>query len=140
MEYNLKNTNAIEYIKTSESLRYFDTSLIMNNGLNQSINSDSILWDLWLSRIYLPSLGVADKIDLFSCINKGYTSIETISQYLGMHKQGIEALICFLTSISLLNYSNNQVSLTTGSKNYLLPESLYYWGNAFIRTHDTEEI
>ncbi|HMT02186.1 MAG TPA: hypothetical protein PKD00_02575, partial [Burkholderiales bacterium] len=127
MEYNLKNTNSIEHVKTSKSLSHFDTSLIMNNSLNQSINSDSILWGLWLSRIFLPSLGVADKINLFSCINNGYTSIETISQYLGMHKQGIEALICFLTSISLLNYSNNEVSLTTISKNYLLPESLCYW-------------
>jgi acetylserotonin N-methyltransferase len=114
----------------------------MNNDdlyLNKSTGSDNILWDLWLSRLYLPALGVADKINIFQTIHNGYTTINKISYHLEMDMKGIEALVFFLTSIGLLNYSTEQVSLTNVAKNYLLSDSLHYWGNAFVRTHDTDE-
>ncbi|MBP9743539.1 MAG: hypothetical protein KBD37_09290 [Burkholderiales bacterium] len=106
------------------------------NNLNIS---DSLLWDLWLSRQYLPALAVADKINIFECINTGKYEVNEIANLLKMEKRGIEALIFFLISIKLLSYENKKVSLTKTAITYLLPSSTYYWGYAFAKTQDTED-
>lgn len=102
-------------------------------------NNDGILWDLWLSRQYLPALVVADKVNIFECINNGAYNINAVASSLKLKKRGIEALIYFLVSVGLLNYKDNKISLTKTAINYLLPNSSYYWGHAFTQTQNTED-
>lgn len=102
-------------------------------------NDDAIIWDIWLSRLYLPALAVADAVGIFQCINNSCNNIDDLAQKLNIQTKGLDALVSFLASMRLVNYSNGRVSLNTTSKTYLLPQSPCYWGEAFIRTYESVE-
>lgn len=99
---------------------------------------DDTMWDLWLSRLYLPAIAVADEIELFSHINEKET-VSSIAAFLHLEEKGLDALCTFLSSINLLTKNTDYISLTTMSSQYLIPSSPSYWGPALSRAKDSPE-
>ena len=102
---------------------------------------DKLLLDLSLSKYSLAALAVADKINLFRAILDYDGNISKISTGLNIRQQGINALVYFLTAKGFLAINALKVSLTKVSSNYLLPDSDYYWGGAFVfsKIYDSPE-
>ncbi len=89
------------------------------------------MWDIWMSAYQLSAVTVADEIGLFSILKNKKMNISLLSKNLNIAIPGIKALINVLTSLGLLSNKNQIFSLNTTSKTYLLPESLFYWGDQF---------
>jgi hypothetical protein len=109
---------------------------------NPDLVDDALLWDIWLSRLYLPALAVADTLQFFSLIADGYNTINSLADHLDVAKAGVEALVYFLLGLELLDVdvkNSHILRLTTIANRYLLPNSSFYWGYAFVRSHHTEE-
>jgi hypothetical protein len=89
---------------------------------------DRLMWDVWASFYNYPTLTVADELGLFSIINHEPSSAEAVSRRLTIGPRATEALLAVLTSLGFLVQHQRKFHLTETSRNYLLPESPYYWG------------
>lgn len=99
--------------------------------------NDEPMWNIWLGRMDLPALGVADTINLFAYLERGHNTVTQLAEALALDEKGIDALTTFLTSMCLLTKTGNKVDLTDLSKNYLLRTSPSYWGPALVRSKDS---
>jgi len=89
---------------------------------------DTLLWDIWHSVNYLPSLTVADELGLFEYIDSNPSSSDDIAEKFSISSRSSEALLGLLTSLGFFKKINNLFKLTDVSRNYLLPKSPFYWG------------
>jgi 3-hydroxy-5-methyl-1-naphthoate 3-O-methyltransferase len=100
---------------------------------------DAVLWDLWLSRLHLPAVAVADELRLFPLLAREAATAETVAAGLGLTPRGAESLLGVLAGLGLLAKSAGRFALTAAAREYLLPDSPYYWGGvlaAFRATPD----
>jgi acetylserotonin N-methyltransferase len=104
--------------------------------MNES--TDNLLWDIWLSRLYLPALAVADELCLFENISKSNGMNELVLAT-GIPVQGVKAICYFMASLGFVSINNNVIELTDISLKYLIPSSRYYWRNAFVRTRESDD-
>lgn len=86
------------------------------------------MWDVWASHYHYPTLTVADELGLFSVIGSLPASAESVSRELGIGFRATEVLLAVLTALGFLVQHQQKFHLTETSRNYLLPESSYYWG------------
>lgn len=89
---------------------------------------DKLLWDTWMSVFHFPSLTTADELGLFSLLNKSPLTTNDIAVSLSLSARATEALLGIMTSLGYLAQLNNKFYLTDVSRNFLLPDSPYYWG------------
>lgn len=109
--------------------------MAIQNGMRQlepPTCDDRLIWDIISSAYYFPTLTVADELGLFVLLAQTPASPDAIATSLSLAARATEALLGVLTSLGLLVQRNGKFSLTEVSRNYLLPESPYYWG-AFLR-------
>ncbi|MBK9130817.1 MAG: ubiquinone/menaquinone biosynthesis protein [Gammaproteobacteria bacterium] len=86
------------------------------------------LWDIWLSGFRLPALTVADEIGLFAFLDDQPSPLSAIAARLGFSERACEALIHLLCALGFVAKRNDLFYLSELSRNYLLPNSPYYWG------------
>jgi hypothetical protein len=99
------------------------------NILNQQPTPDNLMWNIWTSIYHLAALTAADELDLFSYLNDHEHTIEQIAYELKADVRPTSVLVNLLINLGFLNINANKISLTLTAKNYLIPESLFYWGS-----------
>jgi len=92
---------------------------------------DRVIWDIWTSTYWLPSLLVADELGLFKALDEEPATMADLARRLDLNAKGIEILLPMLASLGLLVPRLGRFHLTDAARNYLLPESPYYWGGVF---------
>ena len=90
---------------------------------------DSI-WEATLAPYYFPTLLVADEIGLFAHLQKSPTTIGEVAQHYGMSPHAAEALLGVLASKGHLIQHLGRFHLTESSRQFLLPDGIYYCGAA----------
>ena len=83
---------------------------------------------------FFPSLLVADRIGLFSQLERGPSTREEVAVRFGLSPRASEALLGILAALGLLVQHQGRFSLTALSRGFLLPHSPYYWGG-ILREH-----
>jgi ubiquinone/menaquinone biosynthesis C-methylase UbiE len=97
---------------------------------------DKPIWDLWMSVYHFPTLAVADELGLFNLLADKQLGADEIAAKLGLSKRSTEALLAVLAGLNLLRTHNGSFYLTDVSKNFLLPDSPYYWGHMIKLVRD----
>lgn len=90
--------------------------------------NDTSLWDVWTSLFHFPTLTVADELGLFEYIEENPTTAEEVAAEFSLQITPTEALLGVLASLGFLVQHQGRFSITDVSRNFLLPESPYYWG------------
>jgi hypothetical protein len=92
---------------------------------------DRVIWDVWKSAYHFPALIVADEIGLFRLLDQAAATAEEVMRSLELGSRGAEALLGLLTALGLLAKHQGRFHLTATSRNFLLPDSPYYYGSLF---------
>jgi O-methyltransferase domain/Dimerisation domain len=98
---------------------------------------DRRIWDLWLGFYHLPTLAVADELGVFAAVARGPVSCEGLAAELGLQPREAEAMAGVLVSLGLLARLEGRLYLTELAREFLLPESPYYWGGFLERVRRT---
>lgn len=94
------------------------------------------MWDIWLSGFRLPALTVADELGLFAYLDASPATATDIAEHFKLSLRASEALINLLCSLGFLVKQNGVYNLSELARNYLLPESPYYWGGVLHTVKD----
>jgi hypothetical protein len=97
---------------------------------------DRLIWDTWLSACSLPTLTVADEIGVFPLLVCSPATAAEVAARLSLGPRAAEALLAVLASLGFLRQHLGRYHLTDASRNFLLPESPYYWGHLLRRFRD----
>jgi predicted O-methyltransferase YrrM len=89
---------------------------------------DRLLWETWMTTFHFPSLVAADELGLFSLLNQSPLTAQDIAASLSLSARATEALLGIMTSLGYLGKLNDKFYLTDVARNFLLKDSLYYWG------------
>lgn len=109
--------------------------MAISNGIRQLAPptcDDKLIWDIVSSAFHLPTLTAADELGLFAFLAQRLAAPAEIAGNFALGARATEALLGVLTALGLLVQHQGKFSLTEVSRNYLLPESPYYWGG-FLR-------
>jgi len=98
---------------------------------------DRPLWDVWLATFNFPTLTVADELGLFAFLARQPGTSQEIACQLGIGTRAAEGILAVLTSLGFLAQHQGKFLLTEVSRNYLLPDSPYYWGGLLRNIHDS---
>jgi cyclopropane fatty-acyl-phospholipid synthase-like methyltransferase len=96
--------------------------------LHAPICDDRRLQEAWLSQFSFPALTVADEIGLFPLIHSQAMDIQEVATRLSIATRAAEALLGLLASLGFLARHGGKYRITDLSREFLLPESPYYWG------------
>lgn len=97
---------------------------------------DSPIWYLMLSWNHFPTLVAADEFGLFSLLENEPKSEDAICRSLSIGARACEAMLGVLVARGFLAKWQDYFYLTDLSRNYLLPESPYYWGGMLALLRD----
>ncbi|NJR76740.1 MAG: methyltransferase domain-containing protein [Scytonema sp. CRU_2_7] len=89
---------------------------------------DRLLWDTWMSIFHFPTLTVADELGLFPLLEKSPATAAEVAKSLCLGNRSTEALLGVMTSLGYLVQHSGTFYITDVSRNFLLPNSPYYWG------------
>ncbi|MCP5003503.1 MAG: ubiquinone/menaquinone biosynthesis protein [Planctomycetes bacterium] len=101
---------------------------------------DRLLWDVWLSTYHFPTLTVADELGLFPLLEKKPVPANEIAKSLSLGPRATEAVLGVLTSLGFLSQHHGRFSITEVSRNFLLPDSPYYWGGVLHSNRDRSHV
>jgi O-methyltransferase domain/Dimerisation domain len=105
-------------------------------GLEPPTSDDRLIWDVWLSVYHFPTLAVADGLGVFSLLKEASASSEEVAERLSLGPRATEALLGVLTSLGFLEQRRSRFYLTDVARNFLLPDSPYYWGGILDLVRD----
>jgi predicted O-methyltransferase YrrM len=97
---------------------------------------DRLLWDVWQSKNHFNCLVIADQLKLFSYLEKKLATAQEVAVGLSLSYRPTEAVLAVLTSLGFLAQNHGKFTLNEVSRNFLLPESPYYWGGVFMPQRD----
>ncbi|MBA2487686.1 MAG: ubiquinone/menaquinone biosynthesis protein [Nitrospira sp.] len=89
---------------------------------------DLLIWDTWMSVFHFPTLTVADELGLFTYLDKAPASAEEVAKHFALSPRATESLLGVLSSLGFVSQRGGTFYVTEVTRNFLLPESPYYWG------------
>ena len=89
---------------------------------------DRLLWDLHLSTCWMPSVLVADEIQLFPALEAEPQDAAQLAKTLRASERGLLALLPMLASLGFLARHGGRYSNTAAARQFMLPDSPWYWG------------
>jgi hypothetical protein len=98
--------------------------------------SDGPIWNVWLAAFHAPSLAVADEIGVFSALRDAPLTSEQLARALSIELRASEAMLGLLAALGFLAQADTRFHLTDVARDYLLPDSPYYWGGFLQRIRD----
>lgn len=106
---------------------------------------DQLMWDMFTFPMIYPTMTVADELGVFACIAemKAGATVTQLADKLSISPRAAEALLGVLASAGFLRQHGGRFLLTDPARNFLLPESPFYWGGMLHLhrhsglTHDT---
>jgi acetylserotonin N-methyltransferase len=108
--------------------------------LDLPVCEDRPIWDVWLSMLWLPSVTVADELDVFeSLAGQGATPAE-LADRLGFDLRGADILLGMLASLGFLASHQGRYEVTAVTRTYLLRASPFYWGGVFAGQRRTNPL
>jgi hypothetical protein len=102
------------------------------NNYGMPPSDDRLLWQIWLSAQWFPSLMVCDEIGIFESLASRPATAAELSERLTLNPRLTSALLGMLTGLEILARQNERYCLTNSTRHYLLPHSPYYWGGLFV--------
>ena len=90
---------------------------------------DRLIWEISLSRYYLPTLTIANQIGLFPLLARSPATVEEVAEGLSLGPRGAEALLGLVSALGFLVQRQGRFHLTDEARTYLLAESPYYQGD-----------
>lgn len=97
-------------------------------SLDVPTTDDRPVWDAWLSVYHLPTVTVADELGLFPKLAEHPLTLAETMDALELGPRATEALLGVLQSLGFVTQRGGRFHVTEVSRNYLLPDSPYYWG------------
>lgn len=101
-----------------------------------ALQGDTIVRNLWLSRLTYPVLIVALETGIFEALKNKPLMKEELGRRMTPKLQGggriLEAILAVLVSLELLQVKDDKVSLTEASRAVLLKDSPYFWGSQLL--------
>ena len=94
---------------------------------------DTLIWDTIFSFWRYPMLLLADEFGLFKTLDGAPKTSAQVQQALSLGPRAAEVMLGILNSTGFLVRSGEQFHLSNAAKNFLLPESPFYWGGIFDR-------
>lgn len=98
---------------------------------------DRPLWDAWLAEYQLPALSVADEVGLFALLARAPATAAEVVERLSTTPRATEALLGVLAALGFLIQHGGRFHLTDLSRNFLLPESPFYYRGLFVSSHQS---
>jgi hypothetical protein len=92
---------------------------------------DRALWDLHLSAHGLPVVLAADELGIFQSLKNNPVDVKALATGKGLSERAVRATVPMLAAMGLLVQREGIYTLTNLARNFLLPESPYYWGPVF---------
>ncbi len=89
---------------------------------------DAPIWALCLSGTLLPSVNAADELGVFGALDAAPASAEELVDRMGFDQRATRTLLRLLAALKLLVPREGRYRLTDTARQYLLPDSPYYWG------------
>jgi acetylserotonin N-methyltransferase len=90
---------------------------------------DRLIWEISLSRYYLPTLAVANQIGLFRFLAQSPATVEDVAAGLSLGLRGAEVVLGLVCALGFLVQRQGRFHLTDEARTYLLVESPYYQGD-----------
>ena len=90
--------------------------------------SDWPIWNVWLAAFHAPSLAVADELGVFTALRDRSLTSRELATVLGIELRAGEALLGLMAALGFLAKADARFHLTDVARDYLLPDSPYYWG------------
>lgn len=94
---------------------------------------DKPVWDVWLSVYHLPAIAVADELGIFDALNDKPDSARELAERLHFNERALSILLSLLTALDFLVCRAGRYHITDTTRNFLLHESAFYWGNLLGR-------
>jgi 2-polyprenyl-3-methyl-5-hydroxy-6-metoxy-1,4-benzoquinol methylase len=101
---------------------------------------DRLVWDVWLSMWWLPSVTVADELEIFDHLAERPATPGELSGRLGLDHRGVDILLPLLASLGFLVLHEGRYRIGDTSRNFLLRRSPFYWGGVFLRQRETNPL
>jgi len=98
--------------------------------------SDGLIWNVWLAAFHAPTLAIADGIGLFALLRDRALSTAQVAGTLAIDFRAAEAMLGLMTALGFLTHANGEFQLNEVAREYLLPESPFYWGGYLKRIRD----
>ena len=95
--------------------------------------SDGPIWNVWLAAFHAPSLAVADELGVFSALRDRALTADELASALDIELRAAEAMLGLMAALGFLVQADSRFHLTEVSRDYLLPDSPYYWGGFLQR-------
>ncbi len=89
---------------------------------------DGLILDVVLSATNTSTLLYADEIGLFSLLAAAPLSATEVASQLALGERFTRAMLGILTALGLLAQHQGKFRITEPTRNFLLPDSPYYWG------------
>ena len=96
----------------------------------KTLVSDELIWEVWLSKYWLPCVRAADKVGLFQQLKKGSAKAADLASVLKLDERVTGAVLQLLKSLKLLTEEQGAFSLSAQSDAFLTTDSPAYWGPA----------
>jgi len=92
---------------------------------------DRLLWSLWLSPAWLPSVTAADELGLFDLLSRRQSATAAeLGAGLELSPRAMRALLGLLAPLGLVRQQAGSFALTEPARAYLVSTSPFYWGPA----------
>jgi hypothetical protein len=108
----------------------------MTERISAPTCGDGPIWAVWLSGFHAPTLAVADEIGLFAALRERPLSASDVAIALDLDTRAAEAMLGLMTALGILLHADHRFHLTDVAREYLLPESPFYWGGYLKRIRD----
>lgn len=112
------------------------TAPIPYNELEPPTRDDLAIWDLMFRWNHFPTLMAADELGLFPMLRDEPRVASEIRDGLSIGDRACEAMLGVLSSLGFIVKHQEKFHLTEQSRNFLLPESPYYWGGMLALLRD----
>lgn len=89
---------------------------------------DRAIWDLWLSRLELPAVTVADEVGLFTLLAGDEATAPEVATRLALGARGAEALLAATAALGLVGHRGGRFGLAEPARQFLLAGGDFYWG------------
>lgn len=102
------------------------------NTYKMPSSDDRLLWELWLSAQWLPSVMAADDVGIFRFLTSNPATSTEIAAHLGLNPRVTSAITGLLNALGLLASRQELFYITDTARHYLDPDSPFYWGGLFV--------
>lgn len=98
---------------------------------------DRAIWDLWLSRLELPAVTVADEVGLFTLLAQSEATVAEVATRISLGARGAEALLAVTAALGLVVHQGGRFGLAEPARQFLLPGGDFYWGAMLQRNRQS---